>query len=217
MLMGGAVAAPPGRARQKGKAESGEIVAIEPRRSGQDFAGRRGNWKGAAWLATERTPTRGKIAAARRFGKRTRRELIGRPGRAKRAKGSVARGAMEWRTEGSQSSTTLDCDPEDEDSARWREKHGSAPASDRAPRSCESARLRDQPRRECRCAGARSSAGSQTSLGATPSSRRARIGCAASATTMAASAAKEFSSFSQAAMKAFGIASSSLRGMISGL
>jgi hypothetical protein len=81
---------------------------------------------------------------------------------------------MEWRTEGSQSSTTLDCDPGGEDSARWRERHGSAPASDRAPRSCESARLRDQSRRECRCAGARSSAGSQTSLGATPSSRRAR-------------------------------------------
>jgi hypothetical protein len=98
MLMGGAVAAPPGRrARQRGKAESGEILAIEPRRSGQGFAGRRGNWQGAAWLATERTPTSGKIAAARRFGKRMRRDLIRRPGRAKRAKDSVARGAMEWR------------------------------------------------------------------------------------------------------------------------
>jgi hypothetical protein len=65
MLMGGAVAAPPGRrARQRGKAQSGEILAIEPRRSGQDFAGRRGNWKGAAWLATERTPTSGKIGGA---------------------------------------------------------------------------------------------------------------------------------------------------------
>ena len=156
-------------------------------------------------------------SAARRFGERMRRDLIRRPGRAKRAKGSVARGAMEWRTEGSQSSTTLDCGPGDEDSARWRERHGSAPASDRAPRSCESDRLRAQSPRECRCAGARSSAGSQTSLGAAPSSRRARVGCAASATTMAASAAKEFSSFSQAVMKAFGFASSSLRGMISGL
>ncbi len=177
MLMGGAVAAPPGRrARQRGKAQSGEILAIEPRRRGQGFAGRRGNWKGAAWLATERTPTSGKIAAARRSATRMRRDLIRRPGRAKRAKGSVARGAMEWRTEGSQSSTTLDCDPGDEESARWRERHGSAPASDRAPRSCESARLRDQSRRECRCAGARSSARSQTFLGATPSSRRTRVG-----------------------------------------
>ena len=70
-------------------------------------------------------------SAARRLGERMRRDLIRRPGRAKRAKGSVARGAMEWRTEGSQSSTTLDCGPGDEDSARWRERHGSAPASDR--------------------------------------------------------------------------------------
>ena len=30
--------------------------------------------KGPAWLATERTPTSGKIAAARRFGKRTTRD-----------------------------------------------------------------------------------------------------------------------------------------------
>jgi hypothetical protein len=35
---------------------------------------RAGDWKKAAWLATERTPTSGKIAAARRFGKRTTRD-----------------------------------------------------------------------------------------------------------------------------------------------
>jgi hypothetical protein len=77
-------------------------------------------------LATERTTTSGKIVATRRFGMRTisdenrLRGGAGAGGRAKRAKGSVERSAMEWRTEGSQSSTTLDCDPGGEDSALAR-------------------------------------------------------------------------------------------------